>query len=74
MESEKDFIYRMGSRKTKLKINDTCKLKYIDTRAGASKKMLNSIFEARVADYTATSVADGKIKGLKISLTVRLMF
>ena len=36
----------MGSKKKKLKVNDICKVKYIDTRVGANKKMINSVLEA----------------------------
>ena len=71
-------LFVVWDLKTNLKVNDICKVKYIDTRVVANKTMLNSVFEARVTDYTATSVSDGKIKGLKrpqnISLTVRHVY
>ena len=66
MESNEDLVRRMGSKKTKLKVNYICKVKFIDRRVGANKKMLSSVFEARVTDYTATSVSHGKLKGLLI--------
>ena len=41
MESNEDLVRRMGSKKTKLKVNYICKVKYIDRRVGANKKMLS---------------------------------
>ena len=59
MERNDNFVRRMGLKKRKLKVNDICKVKFIDTRIGANKKMPNSVFEARMTDYRAMSVSDG---------------
>jgi len=71
--SNTNFAHLKGRSKTGLAVGDVVRLKYVDERPGSKEKMRDKIFEALVANYTASSMENGTIKGLQIHLKVRRM-